>query len=455
MLGTGTQQDPYIIQDVTDLQNVNNDLTAYYELGNDIDASDTVNWNSGEGFIPIGEWNNEFTGNFDGKGYTISNLYIDNQGSSAGLFGGCINCEIKNIKLRDITCIGYSIGSLSADTTNCLIENCCVDGANLTAEYIGGMFCSLLDNSLARNCYVINTVIDDGGSGGGCSFVFSMNNSTIETSYWSSLTSSAVIDPSSVGNTVAFTNCFYNNFLSVYFNTYAGLTALTDTQMKQQSSYTNWDFTNTWGIDEGNSYPYLLVFPQETNQNVEPTLLTVSYSDFNTDTNILDGDISTYGTSLLSYSTIRFDRSAYSNITKLRVYFGAIEGNVQIFFANSSLVMGNNIGSTNVAGEWIEFDVTDDNMPLIEFAFQNSTESAVQFNAIEVIEGTAPTPTQGTYTYPSAYIFGLTMDRFNEMVEEVGLQKTVSNLIDIDVSLISPPNLSVTQIDGGIRLTWT
>ena len=31
----------------------------------------------------------------------------------------------------------------------------------------------------------------------------------------------------------------------------------TTTQMKQQATFINWNFTNTWAIDEGKSYPYL------------------------------------------------------------------------------------------------------------------------------------------------------------------------------------------------------
>ena len=76
MLGSGTLGDPYIIQDVTDLQNMNLDLAAHYVLGNDIDASETLTWNDGEGFVPIGNFvDGPFTGSIDGAGYTISNLY--------------------------------------------------------------------------------------------------------------------------------------------------------------------------------------------------------------------------------------------------------------------------------------------------------------------------------------------------------------------------------------------
>lgn len=54
MTGSGTLLDPYIIYDVDDLQAMEDDLTAYYELASNIDASATVGWNDGEGFIPLG-----------------------------------------------------------------------------------------------------------------------------------------------------------------------------------------------------------------------------------------------------------------------------------------------------------------------------------------------------------------------------------------------------------------
>lgn len=53
MTGSGTLGDPYIIADLTDLAAVNDDLTAYYELGTDIDCSATSSWWNGEGWFPI------------------------------------------------------------------------------------------------------------------------------------------------------------------------------------------------------------------------------------------------------------------------------------------------------------------------------------------------------------------------------------------------------------------
>ena len=45
MNGTGTQDDPYVITNAEELQAIEDDLSAHYVLGNDIDASETEEWN--------------------------------------------------------------------------------------------------------------------------------------------------------------------------------------------------------------------------------------------------------------------------------------------------------------------------------------------------------------------------------------------------------------------------
>jgi hypothetical protein len=74
------------IYNVYDLQNMSNNVSASYYLANDIDASDTKNWNGGAGFDPVGNdsgsyggmpffvYPNSFKGNFDGRGHRITGL---------------------------------------------------------------------------------------------------------------------------------------------------------------------------------------------------------------------------------------------------------------------------------------------------------------------------------------------------------------------------------------------
>ncbi len=84
--GSGTEADPYVIDSLVDLQAINKNSTTRshaYKLDSDIDASETRNWNGGEGFDPIGS----FSGTFDGDGNEISDLYIDRPSTDkVGLF---------------------------------------------------------------------------------------------------------------------------------------------------------------------------------------------------------------------------------------------------------------------------------------------------------------------------------------------------------------------------------
>jgi hypothetical protein len=48
--GNGTANDPYVVTNASELQAIEDDLGANYTLGNDVDASGTSSWNSGDGF---------------------------------------------------------------------------------------------------------------------------------------------------------------------------------------------------------------------------------------------------------------------------------------------------------------------------------------------------------------------------------------------------------------------
>ncbi|MDO9226821.1 MAG: filamentous hemagglutinin N-terminal domain-containing protein [Pseudomonadota bacterium] len=61
----------------SDLQGMDGNLFGHYALGSDIDASATVGWNGGAGFMPIGQGTYYFQGQFNGLGHTISGLSIN------------------------------------------------------------------------------------------------------------------------------------------------------------------------------------------------------------------------------------------------------------------------------------------------------------------------------------------------------------------------------------------
>ena len=66
---------------------MNLDISDSYILVNDIDCSDTINWNSGLGFNPIANNTVPFQGILDGDFYTISDLYINRTSSFVSMLG--------------------------------------------------------------------------------------------------------------------------------------------------------------------------------------------------------------------------------------------------------------------------------------------------------------------------------------------------------------------------------
>jgi hypothetical protein len=77
-------------------------LSANYKLENDINCSDTKNWNNGKGFKSIAsDCNNPFLGVFDGQNHIIANLFINRPDEGlTGLFG-CFAGEIMDIGLKN------------------------------------------------------------------------------------------------------------------------------------------------------------------------------------------------------------------------------------------------------------------------------------------------------------------------------------------------------------------
>jgi hypothetical protein len=153
-----------LIHDVTELQAMSGDLTADYELANDIDASATSTWNAGAGFVPVGNSGPPFTGAFDGKLYTISNLYINRPATNyIGLFGYTYGSIISNLYLIDsnitgqqhtASCIGY------ADDT--AINTVIASGTITGGQWLGGIVGELYDGDII-DCTANVTVTSPGG----------------------------------------------------------------------------------------------------------------------------------------------------------------------------------------------------------------------------------------------------------------------------------------------------
>ena len=139
--GSGTESDPYIITDVWQLYEIENDLYASYKLGNDIDLL-------GEEFYPIGFFAGAFKGQFDGDGYTISNLYITDDGG--GYYRSMLSeedgfaVEAEAIRMMRTWSM---ISGLFAYTDGALIKNINIDNVQIISNYIAGALVAVATNT--------------------------------------------------------------------------------------------------------------------------------------------------------------------------------------------------------------------------------------------------------------------------------------------------------------------
>ena len=109
------------------------------KLDNDIDATDTKNWNGGLGWNPIGNENIKFTGQFNGRGYTISNLYInDPEKDYVGFFGYVSGGDIDSVKMENVNISGNNyVGTIFGLGWSC--ENSYASGNIKGFNYVGGL----------------------------------------------------------------------------------------------------------------------------------------------------------------------------------------------------------------------------------------------------------------------------------------------------------------------------
>ena len=138
--GAGTSEDPYRIETAVHLNNVRDHLDAYFVLENDIDL-DEAPYNEGEGWEPIGTEADRFTGNFDGQGYVIENLFIDRPNTDyVGLFGYVEWGEVENVGLENVNVTGeVQVGGLVGRNLYGNVSNSYATGDVTGNEHVGGL----------------------------------------------------------------------------------------------------------------------------------------------------------------------------------------------------------------------------------------------------------------------------------------------------------------------------
>lgn len=113
---------------------------------------------SGETWTPIGSESTPYTGTFDGQGYTISGMTIENAESYSGLFGN-VTGTVKNFTVtgsititgdKTVAKVGGAVGSLGTASVGGTVSGV-TSGVNITVsagnDHIGGVVGSMPENS--------------------------------------------------------------------------------------------------------------------------------------------------------------------------------------------------------------------------------------------------------------------------------------------------------------------
>lgn len=282
--GEGTSANPYKISTLNNLYWLSQNSSSWqmvFEQTANIDASSTSTWSGGSGFSPIGNTTTNFTGSYNGKGHTITGLYISRSDMYVGMFGYAFNSSISNLGLINVNITGAGSGSTGGlagcnnGTITCCFTSGQVNGAGGNAGGLAGY-----SGGDITNCYSSCSVSGSAANLGG--LIGTVGNYEVNFCYSVGTVTGSV----NVGGFVGITdeeggtingNCFWNTetagVTGCGSDGSGGFGALgkTTSQMKTVSTYSGWDFTSTWELIPGN-YPRL--------KNVADPTLPVELSVF-------------------------------------------------------------------------------------------------------------------------------------------------------------------------------
>ena len=286
--GSGTIDDPYQIKTAQQLKSITKALNAHFILTSDITLDEEVN---GSGWDPIGKKETPFMGTIDGQGHTIKNLWIKRPTTNyVGLFGyvqdatiTSIRIEIGNNGLTGGDYVGGICGFVcDYNGNNCTISKCSVKGAISGNSFVGGICGNIyVDGKYSKieiyQCFSEGNLTSNIGAYGIGRSESHYGTISISNCYSTISLSGNGCYGISGGN---ITKCYFagkasptqNSYFTcsgtyTYFDkTIIGTNRLYETnsrttsQMKTQSNYEGWDFTSTWKITEGKTYPTLRCF---------------------------------------------------------------------------------------------------------------------------------------------------------------------------------------------------
>jgi len=202
--GNGSSGNPFNVYDAATLKKVGAETGAGgWVLGAHYRQMRNINMN-GKIFTPIGIDNpNRFTGSYDGNGYTISNLTINNPTADyQGIFGVVgTGAVIDGVGLigGSVTGNQYVGGIVGLADIGSTIQNCYVAGAVSGSGYAGGVAGAA--SGTLQNCYAMGIVSCTSYPVGG---VAGFNGGTLQNCYFTG----EVSGNQYVGGIVGYTSSF-------------------------------------------------------------------------------------------------------------------------------------------------------------------------------------------------------------------------------------------------------
>lgn len=281
--GDGSSGDPYEVGSYNQLESINDYLSSYFILINDIDASESLSANNGAGFEPIGSSGNSFSGGFNGDGYSINNLTINRPTEDYVGFFGSLSGTVSDLNLISVDIVGEdNVGGLAGFATiSSNIYRSAVSGSVEGNIDVGGLIGDA--NGEVTYSYAFGNVSGDTNVGG---FAGDMDGDV-----YYSYSSGSVSGNTDVGGFIGdFDGDFFEQVYSTskvsgtnnvggligrvswrggdvelgYWNyetsgqsSSEGGDALTTDEMLSSSNFSGFDFTNIWDHYEGFGFPFL------------------------------------------------------------------------------------------------------------------------------------------------------------------------------------------------------
>lgn len=299
--GSGSAEDPWQIASLENLYWIAADSGRWgysYLQTADINAAVTAEWFDTKGWLPIGDAVTEFSGSYDGNGYSIDSLYINRTGEkNIGLFGLAEQAFLRNIILSNAQISGrINVGCLVGLAVNgTSVERCYTHGEVSVQDTCGGGMFGGLKLCEVNECYSSGTVTgsEDAWGVGGFSGATWMQDTWIGDCYSTCSVSGTIYVGGFVGiNEGNVFHCYSNGNVTGSGEYIGGLIGFTDpvfmadivtacfwdsdragtagssggtgassAEMKTVSTFTDagWDFTDIWAMEESvnDGYPYL------------------------------------------------------------------------------------------------------------------------------------------------------------------------------------------------------